>query len=256
MAQGDWTREQHILAFNLYQKIEFGQIKYSFPPIIALANLIGRTADAVAMKLANFARLDPALQARNVKGLSRGAKGEEAVWKEFYNDWESLGWESERLLAQYKNQPVEQIADIETADLPKEGKEREALVKVRVNQSLFRKTILASYGSACCITGINVPEVLVAGHIIPWAEDEKNRMSPHNGLCLNALHDKAFEAGLLSITPKYEIKIAPSLLKVAKKDISVAEYFGRYENASLILPKRFLPDPLFLEQHYENRFQR
>ena len=62
----------------------------------------------------------------------------------------------------------------------KDGKEKLAAVKVRVNQDVFRKLVLANYGSKCCVTGLSVPDVLRASHISPWAEDEKNRLNPEN----------------------------------------------------------------------------
>ena len=104
--------------------------------------------------------------------------------------------------------------------MPYEGKERESFVKLRVNQAFFRKTVLASYNYRCCITEIAIPDLLVAGHIIPWATDEKNRMNPANGICLNALHDKAFDIGLITITPDYIIHLSEEIIKCFKKDIS------------------------------------
>jgi len=68
----DWTREEHILAFNLYCKIPFGQIHMHKPRVIQLAQLLHRSVGAVSLKHSNFARLDPALQARgNVAPASR-----------------------------------------------------------------------------------------------------------------------------------------------------------------------------------------
>src|SRR5271155_4885876 len=59
MPRRDWTREELIVAFNLYCKIPFGRIHIRNPLIIELAKAIGRTPSAVSWKLANFARLDP-----------------------------------------------------------------------------------------------------------------------------------------------------------------------------------------------------
>ena len=92
----DWTREEHVLAFNLYCKIPFGRIHHNNPQIMELAKMLGRTPGSVSMKLSNFARHDPELKARGIKGLSRGAKGEEEVWAEFENDSETLAFESEQ----------------------------------------------------------------------------------------------------------------------------------------------------------------
>lgn len=181
-----------------------------------LAPVIGRSASAVALKLANFARLDPALQERNISGMSHGSKGEAEIWKEFNDNWENLAFQSEMILAKYLDESVENTSNILKEDLPKEGIEREAVVRKRVNQSFFRKTILASYDNRCCVRGLSRAELLVASHIVPWAQNKDSRMKPGNGLCLNALHDKAFDRGLITVTPDYLLKISEELLDSKK----------------------------------------
>ena len=254
MPQNNWTREELIVAFNLYCTLTFTRINASNKAVKELAEIIGRSNNAVAMKLANFARLDPALQSRDVKGMSHGGHGEELVWNEFNSDWEKLGFESEAILAKYKGVSVESFVDL--SDIPeiKEGKERESIVRTRVNQNFFRKTILASYQQTCCITGIKTSELLIASHIIPWAKNEKERMNPQNGLCLNALHDKAFDKGLITITPDYTIKLS-ELLKSQLKSTQ-DKFFLPFENQNIILPGRFLPNKDFLEYHSANIFVR
>ncbi len=129
MPSNKWSREELILAFNLYCKIPFGTIHIHNPKIIALAKLLGRTPSAVSWKLANFARLDPSLQKRNIAGAPHGSKLDVEIWNEFNNDWEKLAFESEKLLAQKTGRQLEEINDIDTFDLPKAGKERETVVK-------------------------------------------------------------------------------------------------------------------------------
>src|SRR5437763_1559313 len=131
----NWNREEHILALNLYCKIPFGTIGMRNSEVIELAALLGRSVSAVSYKLTNFARLDPALHARGVRGHTHGAKGEEEVWKEFVDHPEALAFESERLLAERLGKRVEEVAEIDERDLPRSGVEREAIVRVRVNQS-------------------------------------------------------------------------------------------------------------------------
>jgi putative restriction endonuclease len=179
-----WTREEHILAFNLYCKIPFGTIHTGNPQVIELARLLGRTSSSIALKLTNFARLDPALQSRGVGGMKHGAKGEEEVWQEFAAHPEALAFESEELLAQRLGKPIEEVADLSRDDIPREGVEREAIVRLRVNQKFFRDRILSAYNFRCCVTGLTVRPLLTASHIIPWSEDKKNRLNPKNGLCL------------------------------------------------------------------------
>lgn len=248
-----WTRDELIIAFNLYCKIPFGQIDQSNSAVIALANVLGRTPASLSWKLANFARLDPVLQARGVKGASHGSKGEVAVWEEFNNNWDSLAFESERLLANLTNQSVEQMNGLKEEDLPKEGLERERIVKIRVNQRFFRTTVLTSYASRCCITGLAIPVLLSASHIAPWAKDANNRMNPRNGLCLNLLHHKAFDAGLITITPEFRVRVSASLTTSTTVDANNT-FFARYDNQLAHLPRRFLPDPSLLEWHNQTIF--
>jgi putative restriction endonuclease len=239
MAQNErWSKDELIVAFNLYCKTPFPKINATNKSIIGLGSIIKRSPSSVALKLANFARLDPVLHERHISGMRHGSKGEVEVWNEFAKDWEKLAYQSELILAKFKNKPVEISAGINDESLPKEGKERSALIKVRVNQAFFRKTVLASYDNKCCITGLSIPELLIASHIIPWVTDIKNRLNPCNGLCLNALHDRAFDHGFITITPEYKIKIADDLKrKNPVNDI----YFIPYENNSVTLPHRFLP---------------
>lgn len=249
-----WTREELILAVNLYCKLPFGRLHRLNPEVIHLANLIQRTPSSVAYKLVNFASLDPSLKARGIKGASNASKLDAEIWNEFFNNWDTLPYESEKLLSKFENAPIEKLANISLIDLPKEGKTREQIVKVRVNQSFFRSSILASYNYTCCITGIQQAEFLIAGHIKPWSLDEKNRLNPQNGIALNALHDKAFENGLLTITPEYKIKIS-SILSKQKKLKPIENYFLKYDNKEMILPSRFLPDIEFLKYHNQERFK-
>lgn len=250
-----WTRSELILAINLYCKLPFGRLHRTNPEVILLANLIGRTPSSIAYKLVNFASLDPSLKARGIKGASNASKLDKKIWEEYYENWEELPFESEKLRAQIENKSIEQLNDINEDLLPKEGETRERIVKVRVNQSFFRSSILASYNNTCCITGLKRPELLIAGHIKSWSEDDKNRLNPRNGIAINALHDKAFECGLMTITPDYRIKISENILK-EKDQKEIEQYFFIYDNKEIILPSKFLPDENFLIHHNNERFQK
>ncbi|WP_199269184.1 HNH endonuclease [Polaribacter sp. L3A8] len=131
--------------------------------------------------------------------------------------------------------------------------EKERKVKVRVNQSFFRSTVLSSYDFKCCLTGIDIPELLVASHIIPWSIDTKNRLNPQNGLCLNNLHDNAFDKGLITFDSNFKL-ILSSELKDSKSE-KVKIYFHKLEGKALVLPKRFIPNVHFLEYHNQNIFK-
>jgi len=255
MSVNKWTREELIIAFNLYCKIPFGKIDHSNPQIISLAKIIGRTPSAVSWKLANFARLDPSLRKRSIIGASHGSKLDVEIWNEFNNDWEKLAFESEKLLAQKTGRQIEEIAEVETFDLPKAGKEREAVVKIRVNQSFFRKAVLSAYNFKCCITGLTIPEMLNASHIVPWSKDEVNRVNPTNGLCLNVFHDRAFDRGLLTITTDLRVKVSP-IVKIASKDLFAVEFLMKFDGQSIKRPKKFVPNLDFIKYHNEYIYRR
>jgi len=249
MARRDWTREELIVAFNLYCKIPFGRIHIRNPQVIELARAIGRTPSAVSWKLANFARLDPALKKRNIAGATHGAQSEIEIWNEFNNNWEELSFESERLL---EGMTGHVPADVDTFP---EGRTREALVRTRINQGFFRAAVLAAYENRCCITGLSVVKLLNASHIVPWVTDVKNRTNPRNGLCLNAIHDRAFDCGLLTVTPELKVKLSPKIKKV-DADSAARDFIWRFDEAVISVPRRFTPDEDFLRFHNENVFVR
>lgn len=246
----NWTRDDLIIAFNLYCKIPFGRIHIRNPQIIELAKALGRTPSALSWKLANFARLDPALRKRNIRGATHGARAEVDVWNEFNSDWERLAFESERLLGEMTNRTSE-LSD-EVRDFP-EGISREVIVRARVNQSFFRAAVLAAYNQRCCLTGLAVPQLLTASHIVPWAVDIKNRTNPQNGLCLNALHDKAFDCGLLTVTTDFKLKLSQRL-RDKPTDHATRDFLRRFEGVTISRPRHFAPDPEFLRYHNENVF--
>lgn len=124
--------------------------------------------------------------------------------------------------------------------------------------TIFRKIVMATYNNRCCITGIETPELLVASHIVPWSRDESNRLNPTNGLCLNSLHDKAFDCGLITVTPQqYKIILSPELKqKKALSNAFIETNFFAYENKEIHLPDKFIPSDEFLAYHGKNIFKR
>ncbi len=247
----DWSREEHLLAFGLYCRIPFGTIHMRNPRIVELAGMLGRSVGSVSYKLSNFARLDPALRERGIRGMPHGAKGEEAVWHEFAADPEAVAFECARLLAARLGRTVEDVAEVETRDLPRAGLERDATVRVRVNQGFFRSRILSAYNFRCCVTGLTVPPLLVASHIVPWSEDAANRLNPRNGLCLNALHDRAFDRGLMWVEDGFVIRFAAQLRQDEVGGSPTLQWLTSFEGTTLHLPAQFSPDPALLRQHAE-----
>lgn len=255
MATNLWTRDELILAFNLYWKLPFGKMHSRTPEIIQLASIIGRTADAVAIRLTNFAHVDPYHQQRGVSGMSGGRKQVEPIWNEFFNDKEKLIFESERILAEKENLTLEtKFAEIlyDTNKLKGETKIRE--VKTRVNQNFFRQVVLVNYSGKCAISGIDIPDLLVASHIIPWSKNEEERLNPENGICLSPLYDRAFDKGYIGINDKFEILISASLKKKEKENY-YPQYFSHLSRTKLFLPKKYLPKKDFLQYHLDSIFK-
>lgn len=246
-----WTREEHIIAFNVYCRIPFGQIDEHTPEVQELARLVGRTIGAASYKLANFARLDPALKKRGIKGAANGSKGEEEVWNEFSENPERLALESERLVAQRLGESLEKSSEIETDDLPEVGVEREAIVRLRVKQSFFRRRVLSAYSYRCCVTGLTNQQLLVASHIVPWAADASNRLNPKNGLSLNALHDRLFDRLLMWVEPGFVLRLSKKVRESSKQSQQTVDWLMSFDGQPLILPKNFEPDPKLLKKHAE-----
>ncbi len=256
MAKDVWNKEQLTVALNLYWKIPYNKISGSSNALIKeIAPLIGRTPAALAYKLMNFTSLDPERQDKGNKGKSGAGSGDTIVWNEYFGKWDKLAFDSAIILSEIQHKPIEEIFNIEDDLEFLEGKEKVRLVKTRVNQSDFRLRILGSYNEKCCITGIQIPTLLVASHIIPWSKNKEQRLNPRNGLCLNNFHDKAFDKGLITVTTDFKIKLSDAIL-LKEKDLNIQKFFFAYQNQSIILPDRYLPSEEFLVYHNDNIFNK
>lgn len=256
MAQKPWTRAELMLAFNLYLKLPFGKMHKHNAEIIELAQLLERTPSSIAMRLGNFASCDPYLQARGIAGLQGGMNQVKPIWDEFYMNQEELVYRSEEILAAKQHTSVTEKYDEDLKDLSGfMGVERERLVKTRVNQAVFRTMVLSNYNFQCCITGMPIPKLLVASHIVPWSKSDQNRLNPRNGICLNALHDRAFDKGFITITADFKIKLSSAFGDFIKES-AYQEYFSKYNGVHISVPKKFVPDQEFLAYHQEHVFIR
>lgn len=257
MANEYWTRDEMILVLNLYLKLPFGKMDRRNPDVVHLASIIGRSENAVALRLVNYASYDPQLKQRGISGMRNGGKKCGEIWNEFIDDRERLLFESERILAEREGTTIEKKYEKEIKDIPQgivgETKVRE--VKTRVNQNVFRQIVLANYDGKCALTGIDLSELLVASHIIPWAENEQERLNPENGICLSSLYDKAFDKGLISFTNDQRIIFSVRLKENVGKDY-YANYFAPIENSTLITPRKYIINPTFLEWHRDCIFNK
>lgn len=94
------------------------------------------------------------------------------------------------------------------------GSDREAIVKVRVNQGIFRDVLVKRYGEKCCLCGVTGKSFLVASHIKPWSvSNQEERTDVDNGLLLCPNHDKLFDGGWISFADNGNIIISKDLEK-------------------------------------------
>lgn len=258
MPRRDWTRDELVLAMNLYCQLPFGKLHRRNPEVIRLANAIGRTPSSAAMKLCNLASLDPMHQLRGVKGLSGASAADRAIWNEFHADWERLAAESE-LLRQNRVERNETLGEQAPVTAQDDSPaytgetERTREVRIRLAQRFFRRSVLASYNWRCCISDIGLKPLLIASHIMPWSDFPLHRADPCNGLCLSRLHDVAFDRGLIAFDHHRRLVLSKELRDSTTNRV-LNESFLRFEGAPLRLPDKFQPDTAFLARHYADVF--
>jgi DNA (cytosine-5)-methyltransferase 1 len=253
MATTRWTKEQLKLAFHLYCQLPFGKLHSRNPEIIKLAKLIGRTPGAVAMKLVNFASLDPAITSTGRTGLGNAGSLDREVWAEFHADWEALAVECEMLRRNLdRSTPPEDEADELLVPEDYTGETRRVVTEQRIKQNFFRRAVLSSYRGRCCMSGLSEPRLLVASHIVPWSKDKANRLNPSNGLCLSAIHDRAFDKGLITLTDDFRIVVSKELKR--KKEPFVIGVLLPLDGRTIEPPERFAPQPEFIAWHRNQLF--
>ncbi len=171
----------------------------------------------------------------NVSALDR------EVASTFAGDWDAIIDETS---AQWKLIfPAHEAAletDLLPSDLPTEAW---ANVKVRLKQSFFRRTVIASYETLCCVCLVSKPQLLVASHIKPWASSTPSeRVSPMNGLAMCALHDRAFDRGLLTVKTDHTVMLGTELRGLSAPSPVEKAAFLDVEGRQIRLPTRFAPD--------------
>lgn len=267
MASGKpWTRDELVLAMNLYCKLPFGQLRHGNPLIIEVAQRLGRTPSSLSMKLCNLASLDPYHQKRGIKGLKGASRADREVWDEFTADWERFGVTSEErlqdLLGAQDAQPnvalpegrlIRRPAVKLPGIMPSGATETVVTTKARIGQNFFRQSVLASYYSRCCITGNPVPELLVASHILPWGKYPEQRLNLRNGLCLAHTQDVAFDRGLISFDQDYRLLLSPYLREYLPNE-TLERNFIAYEGKQIEMPEKFPPEAEFMARHREQVF--
>lgn len=253
MSVNSWTRTELLVAFNLYCRTAFGRLHKANPDIIFLSQKIGRTPSSVAMKLVNFASLDPVQQARRIRGLSNASQADRAIWEEFNADPEKFAYESQRAVQEV----IREVNDSPEKDfsLPSGLTETVRTVRARLVQGFFRDAVLSGYDFKCAMCGYDLPELLNASHIIPWRNNVTLRADPRNGLSLCAMHDRAFDRGLLTLGDAFDILLAERLRMSPMQNELHTVAFLAIEGNVISLPKRFAPDQSALAYHREHIFK-
>jgi putative restriction endonuclease len=126
--------------------------------------------------------------------------------------------------------------------------------RARLHQAAFRADVLRAYGVRCALSGLPVPRLLVAAHIIPDSHPD-GIPSVSNGLCLSAVHHEAYDASLLGISPDCKIVVSPEILN--KKDGCILQAFKELDGTHVkYLPRSNddQPDPKKLAVRWE-KFQ-
>ncbi len=243
----NWTHDETVIALGLYFQIPFGEVRKTTPEVVRIAGLMGRRPASLSMKIGNIGRLDPTLAEKGITGLVNGAKMEEEVWNEYAGRREQLAEDySELLLRLQRHLPMADDGQIKTPP----GLDGKRLARYRINQTFFRQSVMSAYDYACCITGIDDERLLIASHIKPWAKCDtgEERTNAENGLCLNALHDRAFDKGLITLDEDLRVVVSSSL-RDALSSQTYADHFARYEGIPIRLPTRARPTQHFLAWH-------
>ncbi|MDR1498510.1 MAG: HNH endonuclease [Puniceicoccales bacterium] len=261
MASGkQWTRNELLIALNLYHKLNFGQFDAHNRAVIDLAKKLGRTPGSVAMKLSNLASLDPVLKLRGISGLKGASHRDREVWDEFHAILPEMVEKSETLLRELfaPEGSVEVIPAkgiLRRPPTPTMPTETTTPQKRRLGQDYFRQIVLNNFDGACGVCGLNIRELLVASHILPWASNPAARLDIRNGLCLSRLHDAAFDQGLISFDADLRL-ILSSRLKNRLSQKSIEQNFIAHEKHSLTLPPQAIPpNEKYLDRHRNEIFQ-
>lgn len=161
------------------------------------------------------------------------------------------GWEVAKAVKKIKLNKLDGFLPDDIDVTTKEGKEILSMAKQRVGQDHFRKWILEIYRGKCCVTGLDIAEILRASHIVAWSVDKNNRMNPSNGLCLSATYDAAFDRHLITFDDDYRMVLSKSLRDHCTAEVH-KKYFLDFEGKRIMLPIKFVPDKILLEKHRNN----
>ncbi|MCH4082593.1 MAG: HNH endonuclease [Atopobiaceae bacterium] len=254
MANRNWSVDETRAAFALYLQLPSGKWDKNNDVVKELASKLGRTPGAVVFKLGNLRSRDPQKES---KGLVNASKLDQQIWDEYEQNPEKTVQAAVASLDSIMGSSLEpeHIPEYSEFDLYL-GEDMTVITTARVNQTYFRNSLIENYGGKCCLTGLSLPSLLVASHIKPWkASDEHEKVAADNGILIDALHDKAFDKGLMTLDDSNGILRFVVSEKVSKDDASMRLIWA-YNGQELRVPRRFPPRHEFIEYHNDMIFQR
>lgn len=222
-----WSRADIVIAYALYCITPLNQIRPTNKVIQQVAEIIPHSVASIVMRMHNFQHLDP----KGGEGLGHVAKKDIPIYEEFKHDWGALSIEAETLtgLALFDSSPLHGAKPL--SDLTNHK-------RVTRERVFFKKAVLSAYDDRCYISGCTLPQMLVASHIKPYSKcrSESDRVSPDNGICLNTFYDKAFDSGLITITPSMTIHVSP-LVECRQNDDFTRKWLLSLEGSELPPPR-------------------
>lgn len=248
-----WTREDVIIAYALYCVIPFSKVNNSNQTIKDAAAIMERSPASLKMRICNLAALDPDFLATGRAGLASVANLDREVYAEFSSDWQRLSSTAEELLGL----PIFDIAEPIYNGPDRRRRKTYAEISDKQARRFFRKSVIAAYEGRCCISGMTIPQMLIASHIKPYAvsDIQTERANPANGLLLNAFYDRAFDQGLMTVLPDLTILISDQVKEVYT-DERTREWLYAIEGTKIKRPARFAPNRDLLAYHNEYVFLR
>ena len=127
---------------------------------------------------------------------------------------------------------------------------------MRVNQDYFRSVLLSNYGGTCCLTGIDIPALLTASHIKPWAAaTPSERVMSSRGVLLNEVHDRASDRDPTTLDDRYRIVVSSRVPHMPTDD----QWLYAFDGREITLPgsdESTWPNLDFIHYHNDCVFER
>ena len=262
-----WNENETTLCLGLYYLYSSGVVSFE-EGVQSLGAIINRSRGSVGFKLGNLTNCD-----NPNKGFENGSKLDSIIFHKYAGNIDNLFLDIKRILSldEYRNcdtsillgnnpyssstpsynfQEKENlyIAGDNQTSFSYSADDKESMVRVREKQWAFRTSLLTNYDNTCCISGIKEPRLLIASHIVPWADDKTKRLDPANGLLLNSLLDRAFDQGLITFHPTSHSLIISDKIK----DEKTLAYLSPFDGSVLTPPRHLSATPSKENLQYHN----